>query len=112
MGRILITAKTGCAAGEQGVTRVMAWSISISPEGWQEIYEACHRCKKSFLWDAVNETLRQQKQPTLPRKYRKQTTQENLADNAYLFIHSTNTCDNGGFKFWIDPKGYYKVTIS
>lgn len=90
----------------------MAWSISISPEGWQLIYEACHQKSKTWLFKAINEARHQGKEKRMPQKLLKMLSQETLANEAYQLIQKTNTCDNGGFYYWIDAKGYYKIKIS
>jgi len=90
----------------------MAWSISISAEGWQDIYEACYACEKQFLWDALNESLNQNGKPVLHGSLFDKLGQDTLAEEVYQTIILTNTCDNGSFSYWIDPKGYYKVTPS
>jgi hypothetical protein len=90
----------------------MAWEISISPEGWSEIYDACHAKSKMFLFDAVNEARQQAGKKKIPRRWRSSISQSALADEAYLFTTENRTCDNGGFKYWIDKKGFYKVELS
>lgn len=90
----------------------MAWSISISHEGWQEIHEACHRKSKTWLFKAINEARSQKGIDKIARKQFPILSQETLAEAAYLLIEETNTCDNGGCNFWIDPKGFYKIKIS
>lgn len=89
----------------------MAWEISISHEGWQEIYEACHRKSKTWLFKAINETLHQKGKKKYPQKQFRTLSQEALADEAYRLIEETNTCDIGGFNYWIDPQGCYKIEI-
>ncbi len=37
--------------------------------------------------------------------------QEVLADRAFELIQQNNTCDNGGFAYWIDREGYHKVLL-
>jgi hypothetical protein len=90
----------------------MAWSISITPEGWQSLYEACHDQSKTWLFKAINEARKQMKEKRLPKKLMKQISQEAVANEAYQWIEKTNTCDNGGFYYWIDSKGYYKLKIA
>ena len=89
----------------------MAWSISITPEGWNEIYEACHASEKQFLLEAINETAAQKGIAGISVEAGNEISQESLADLVFQIIHDTNTCDDGGFKYWIDPKGYYKITL-
>jgi hypothetical protein len=88
---------------------IMAWEISISPEGWQEIQEACHTKSKTWLFKACNEARRQYNTIRLPQKLLKHLRQEALADEAYQWIETTNTCKVGGYSFYIDPKGYYLI---
>lgn len=35
-----------------------------------------------------------------------------LADRAYELIEQNNTCDNGGFGYWIDREGFHKVWLN
>ncbi|RFM34412.1 hypothetical protein [Chitinophaga silvisoli] len=89
----------------------MAWSISITPEGWNEIYEACHGCEKHFLLEAINETAIQKGIPGISEDAAKEISHEALANIVFEIIQETDTCDNGGFKYWIDPKGFYKIDL-
>jgi hypothetical protein len=90
----------------------MAWSICISPDGWEQLYDACHKQSKTWLFEAVNEARSQYNEKRLPRKLFKELAQDTLADEAYKWIEKTNTCENGGFSYWIDPKGYCQIKIS
>ncbi|WPV67513.1 hypothetical protein [Chitinophaga sp. LS1] len=89
----------------------MAWSISITPEGWNEIYQACHASEKQFLLQAINETALRKGIPGMSDEAAKEVSQESLANLVFKIIQETNTCDNGGFSYWIDPGGIYKITI-
>lgn len=89
----------------------MAWAISISPEGWQQINEACHKKSKSWLFKAVNEARRQHNTVRLPQKLHKHLRQESLANEAYQWIEITNTCHAGGHSYYIDPKGYFLIDL-
>ncbi|ACU60695.1 hypothetical protein [Chitinophaga pinensis] len=89
----------------------MAWSISISIEGWEEIREACHEKSKRWLLNAINAYNRYHGVTALNRKRLKDYSRETLADEAFACIEATNTCNNGGFVYWIDPQGYYTITI-
>lgn len=89
----------------------MAWSISISSEGWALILEACHQQTKSFLIRAIKAHAIQNKIKGRSKWHLHNLAHETLSDYAYELIHDTNTCDNGGFKYWIDPKGFYKIAI-
>ena len=89
----------------------MAWSISLSPEGWLLVSKACLTKSKQWLFAAVNEARRQTTQKPHTKKRYRLISQDELAEEAYQFIRQTNTCDNGGFKYWIDEEGYYKIEI-
>jgi len=103
----------------------MAWEISITAEGWSEVYEACHELDKKKLLDAITddyfEALEKQgfdytdcKKRALKLRYKLETyaSQEGLADTAYELIEKNNTCDNGGYRYWIDREGYHGVTLT
>ncbi|RXK81157.1 hypothetical protein [Filimonas effusa] len=90
----------------------MAWSISISPDGWNDIYDACHASEKHFLLDAINETASQKGFPGISDAAAEEIAQEALANLVFQIIQETDTCDNGGGKYWIDPKGFYKIDLS
>jgi len=77
----------------------MAWSISISHEGWQEIHEACHNKSKTWLFKAINEARKQKGIDKIAGKQFSILSQEALAEEAYRLIEETNKCDNGGFNF-------------
>lgn len=34
-----------------------------------------------------------------------------LAERAFELIEQNNTCDNGGFVYWIDREGFHKVWL-
>lgn len=89
----------------------MAWSICITDEGWQAIREACHQKPKHWLFDAINAFNAHHGKPRLSRNVLRLCSVEGLAELAFSCIEETNTCDNGGYKYWIDPQGYYKVPI-
>ncbi|GGH59678.1 hypothetical protein HNQ91_000683 [Filimonas zeae] len=89
----------------------MAWSVSITPEGWQLIYNACHDQKRTFLIGAIREHATQNKVRGRSGWSLYKLSTECLANWVYELIQETDTCDNGGFRYWIDPKGYYKIPI-
>lgn len=89
----------------------MAWSISITPEGWSALYEACHAQDASFLRRAIIENARQRKIKGRSKWRLGRLRQQTLADWAYDLIKDNDTCDNGGFKYWVDPAGYYKIVL-
>lgn len=89
----------------------MAWSICITPEGWEEIYECCHKQSKTWLFQAINEARQQQKEKRHPRRLFKNLGQDSLADEAFRWIERTNTCQNGGYGYYIDREGYYQIEL-
>lgn len=89
----------------------MAWSISISQEGWEAVYDACHQQTKGFLFKAVNKFRKDNRQKTILLKHYPQISQQKLAEEAFEAIRKTNTCDNGGYHYWIDKEGFYKIHI-
>lgn len=103
----------------------MAWDISITAEGWNDIYNACHELDKDRLINAIAdnyfEKLEEQgfaynesNKRALKLRYKldQYCAQDTLADTAYSLIKSNNTCDNGGYAYWIDKKGYHKVYLT
>ncbi|BAV04428.1 hypothetical protein SAMN05421788_110162 [Filimonas lacunae] len=90
----------------------MAWSISITPEGWSMIREACHQQTRTFLIQAIQEASSQLRIKGRSKINWHLASTETLADKAFSLIEQTNTCDNGGFYYWIDLKGYYKMHLA
>lgn len=104
----------------------MAWEISITSEGWRDIYNACRREDKEKLARAIvtDESCEPEWQDLLHRDYKvwdlryterqaelMELPHDVLADMAYDLIETNNTCDNGGFAFWIDREGYEKIYL-
>lgn len=107
----------------------MAWEISITDEGWQEIYAALQKMTKLQLLEAIEDDFVEQYcmgHPTfyhnMPhhiamRLYRKMdrlnryATHDVLVDTCFEMIQKNNTCDNGGWKYWIDRCGYHTVNL-
>jgi hypothetical protein len=101
----------------------MAWSISISSEGWNDIYEACHKMDRNELIDAIADDyfeknylkgfIHQFNNRFFDYVYtlERYASQEALADLAFDLIQENDTCDNGGFEYWIDQDGYHTVSL-
>lgn len=102
----------------------MSWEISISPEGWEEIKEELEKQHSLFLAKALAETECQRKfgatitpDEILPfeKLYHQLVNfyinqpKDILVDKVFEEVEKTNTCDNGGFNYWIDPAGIYKI---
>lgn len=78
----------------------MAWSISIADEGWIKIREALKVMSFESLCEAVGD-----------HNDFCEGERDILEDQAFDCIHKVDTCDNGGFNYWIDQEGYNKVYI-
>jgi len=101
----------------------MSWEISISGDGWGEIYEKCHRMRLAAMAKAIGDYNYEIFHGTWDKKgnphhkgawnWRKlmKYGRECLGNMIYDCIVETNTCDNGGYKYWIDPNGYHKVVL-
>lgn len=97
----------------------MAWEISISAEGWGEIYEELGNWSKDDLIDALvaddsadyegGDILAFME--NLSKDYHKYASHESLVDEAFSRVQENNTCDNGGYAYWIDKEGYHKVVL-
>jgi hypothetical protein len=100
----------------------MAWEISISAEGWAEIREKLDGWERVDLIAAIVdekfETVYEKagmedakRAATAERRRISGLPQDVLADRAFELIQQNNTCDNGGFAYWIDREGYHKVLL-
>ena len=107
----------------------MAWSISISAEGWQEIRDKLDGWSRDALIDAIVDDKFEMVDDKFEMVYDKagqehadraanaererlaELPQDILADRAFELIETNNTCDNGGWAYWIDREGYHKVRL-
>ena len=100
----------------------MAWEISISAEGWSEIREMLDDWKRDDLIAAISDDkfeavyevagMNHAKLAAAGERERlKSLPQDVLAERAFELIEQNNTCDNGGFGYWIDREGYHKVWL-
>jgi hypothetical protein len=104
----------------------MAWEISMSSEGWGELYETLHNpeltSKKTLakgLGDYNYEKFHGY-HSVKANPYHKgfwswkkfmKLPHDVLADTVYNCIEEINTCNNGGNGFWVDPEGYNRIYI-
>ena len=92
----------------------MAWPMSITPEGWADLYRACHAKGIRFLAEAI----------ACDRDQRDESydfdegvldllmfRHDVLANEAYQLIQENNSCDAGGWTYWIEKSGYYKIEL-
>ena len=101
----------------------MAWEISISPEGWQEIYVELQKRNSQQLVEAiiddkfelVFEKAGDQHATLAANAERNRISSlpiDILVDRAFELIQRNNTCDNGGFAYWIDRDGHHRVCLN
>ena len=100
----------------------MAWEISISAVGWQQIRDKLDQWDRAALISAITddtfERIEQiagqhhaQRAANAERKRIEDLPHDVLADRAFELIEQNNTCDNGGFGYWVDREGYHKVWL-
>ena len=101
----------------------MAWSISITAEGWAGIRDALDEWSREQLIEAITDDKFEavyakadqhhaQRAADAEGKRIGDLPHDILADRAFELIESNGTCDNGGFAYWIDREGYHKVTLT
>ena len=100
----------------------MAWDISITAEGWQEIREKLEDWSCEALIDAIVDDKFEavfekaghhhaERAANAERKRLENLPHDIFADRAYELIEANGTCDNGGFGYWIDREGFHKVHL-
>jgi len=118
----------------------MTWEISHTADAWSNVYKnlqdkkqewlakACATCvadrqdelNKAFwdaCWDLEIDDDNIDAVPDWQWSYERalagysEWDQEVLADEAFQWIERNNTCDNGGFNFYIDDGGFYAVPV-
>jgi hypothetical protein len=100
----------------------MAWEISITADGWQEIRDKLDDWDRASLIAAITEDTFERVEHKADQHHAKRAADAErkrledlphdvLADRAYELIEANNTCDNGGFGYWIDREGYHKVWL-
>ena len=101
----------------------MAWEISISTEGWTEIREKLEDWTPDALIAAITDDKFEmvmdkagqhhaERAAAAERNRLADLPQDILADRAFELIEQHNTCDNGGFGYWIDREGFHKVWLA
>jgi len=117
----------------------MSWEISHSAEAWSNAYanledktqkwlaEACatvaadrqESLDKTFwdaCWDLGIDDSNIDNVPNWRWSYDRALSQladvphDVLVDEAFRYIEANNTCDNGGFNFYVDTGGFYTVS--
>ena len=101
----------------------MAWEISITTEGWQEIRQKLDEWSSDALIDAIADDKFEmvfakagmehaERAANAERERLTALPHDILADRAFELIEANNTCNNGGFAYWIDREGYHKVHLA
>jgi hypothetical protein len=101
----------------------MAWEISISAEGWTEIREQLEQWKRDDLIEAITEDKFEmvyeqsdqhhaKRAADAERKRLERLPHDILVERAFELIEQNNTCDNGGWAYWIDREGFHRVVLS
>jgi len=102
----------------------MAWSISITPEGWNDIRKALEAWSVNELAAALGDYNYEVwhgsfGRPANPRhrgawsaKKLARLPHDILVDACFEAVEDVNTCDSGGYYYWIDPEGYHKVELT
>lgn len=100
----------------------MAWEISISAEGWQQLRDRLDDWDRASLIEALTDDTFERVYAQADERHAKRAADAErrrleglphdvLVDRAYELIEANNTCDNGGFGYWIDREGYHKVWL-
>ena len=100
----------------------MAWSISITADGWSEIRDQLETWERHALiaaitddkFEMVNDKANEHhagRAATAERNRLESIPHDILVDRAYELIEANDTCDNGGWAYWIDREGYHKVYL-
>lgn len=101
----------------------MAWAISISAEGWQQIRTELESWSRESLITAITDDTFEHveeradqhhatRAASAERKRLADLPHDLLADRAFELVEQNNTCDNGGFGYWIDREGVHKVHLN
>lgn len=101
----------------------MAWEISISVEGWAEIREILEQWDRDDLVAAIAEDKSEavyaradshhaERAAKAERERLQGLPHDVLVERAFELVEQNNTCDNGGWAYWIDREGYHKVELS
>ena len=100
----------------------MAWSISITAEGWQEIRQQLEKWDKDDLIEAICddkfELIYEKAGPEdaqrafdAEKRRLEDLPHDILVDRAFELIETNNTCEKGGFGYWIDREGFHVVWL-
>jgi hypothetical protein len=100
----------------------MAWAISIAVDAWQQIRDELATWSKKRLIDAIADDKFEavfekaghhhaESAATAERRRLKRLPHDVLVDRAYELVEQTDTCDDGGWTYWVDREGFHKVHL-
>ncbi len=100
----------------------MAWAISISDTGLQEIRDELAKWSKKRLIAAITDDKFEavfdkaghqhaEHAVAAERRRLRRVPHSVLVDRAFELVEQTDTCDNGGLAYWIDREGYHRVYL-
>lgn len=98
----------------------MAWEISITADGWQKIRAELEQWEPDDLIEAICDDrfemvydkagyAHAQRAFDAEKQRLAHLPHDVLADRAFELVEHTNTCENGGFGYWIDREGFHVV---
>lgn len=100
----------------------MAWSISIAPEGWAHIRAELETWERDQLIAAICDDkfeavyakggeAHASSAAEAERGRLERLPHDILVDRAVELVQHNDTCDNGGWAYWIDREGYHRVHL-
>ncbi len=100
----------------------MAWSISISAEGWAQIRAELGTWERDQLiaalcddrFEVVHARAGEEHASRAAEAERgrlERLPHDILVDRAVELVEQNDTCDNGGWAYWIDREGFHKVHL-
>lgn len=101
----------------------MAWSISMSDQGWRNVHQNLVLMNEEWLKDAIVDDRIEAWCETHTKLPSDRTIKSwynsmrywhirTLAKECMALIRQHNTCDNGGHQVWIDREGYRTVPVT
>jgi hypothetical protein len=101
---------------------IMAWEISISVAGWEDIREKLEKWSRRMLLNAIcddkfekvleyGDLQDAERAAVAERKRLENLPHDWLVDRAFALIEQNNICENGGYGYWIDREGCHVVWL-
>jgi len=100
----------------------MAWEISMTPEGWNNVYRNLQVMDRVDLEEAIIDDMIEDAEHNEGVDYTEDQLDEKrnflgelpgdvLVDLVFEMIEKHNTCENGGFEVYMDREGYHTVKV-